>query len=90
LVAALGKIQTAASAVAIPEYIDKAAEVKGDIAMLDEVSDIVSMSGKIPPNKLADAKSKLERLRMKYGSLAQIGRLQNRLDLLIPAATQTC
>ena len=88
LVAALGKIQTAASAVAIPEYIDKAAEVKGDIAMLDEVSDIVSMSGKIPPNKLADAKSKLERLRMKYGSLAQIGRLQNRLDLLIPAATQ--
>ena len=66
LVAALGKIQTAASAVAIPEYIDKAAEVKGDIAMLDEVSDIVSMSGKIPPNKLADAKSKLERLRMKY------------------------
>ena len=88
LVAALGKIQTAASAVAIPEYIDKAAEVKGDIAMLDEVSDIVSMSGKIPPNKLADAKSKLERLRMKYGSLSQIGRLQNRLDLLIPAATQ--
>jgi len=88
LVAALGKIQTAASAVAIPEYIDKAAEVKGDIAMLDEVSDIVSMSGKIPPNKLAEAKSKLERLRMKYGSLAQIGRLQNRLDLLIPAATQ--
>jgi len=88
LVAALGKIQTAASAVAIPEYIDKAAEVKSDIAMLDEVSDIVSMSGKIPPNKLADAKSKLERLRMKYGSLAQIGRLQNRLDLLIPAATQ--
>jgi hypothetical protein len=56
--------------------------------MLDEVSDVLSMSGKIPPTKLAEAKSKLERLRMKYGSLSQIGRLQNRLDLLIPAATQ--
>lgn len=89
LVQALGKIQTAASAVAIPEYLDKAAEVRADISLLEEVSDIVSLSGKIPPGKLADAKSKLERLRMKYGSIAQISRLQNRLDLLIPATIQS-
>ena len=89
LVQALGKIQTAASAVAIPEYLDKAAEVRADISLLEEVSDIVSLSGKIPPGKLADAKSKLERLRMKYGSISQISRLQNRLDLLIPATIQS-
>ncbi len=89
LVQALGKIQTAASAVAIPEYLDKAAEVRADISLLEEVSDIVSLSGKIPPGKLADAKSKLERLRMKFGSIAQISRLQNRLDLLIPATIQS-
>ena len=89
LVAALGKIQTAASAVAIPEYIDKAAEVREDIAMLNEVSDLVSLSGKIPPSKLADAKSKLEKIRMKYGEISQLSRLRNRLDLLIPATIQS-
>lgn len=89
LVAALGKIQTAASAVAIPEYIDKAAEVREDIGMLNEVSDLVSLSGKIPPSKLADAKSKLEKIRMKYGEIPQLGRLRNRLDLLIPATIQS-
>lgn len=89
LAQALGKIQTAASAVAIPEYLDKASEVRADISLLEEVSDIVSLSGKIPPGKLADAKSKLERLRMKYGSISQISRLQNRLDLLIPATIQS-
>lgn len=89
LVAALGKIQTAASAVAIPEYIDKAAEVREDIAMLNEVSDLVSLSGKIPPSKLADAKSKLEKIRMKYGEIPQLGRLRNRLDLLVPATIQS-
>lgn len=89
LVAALGKIQTAASAVAIPEYIDKAVEVREDIAMLNEVSDLVSLSGKIPPSKLADAKSKLEKIRMKYGEIPQLGRLRNRLDLLIPATIQS-
>jgi len=85
----LGKIQTAASAVAIPEYIDKAAEVREDIAMLNEVSDLVSLSGKIPPSKLADAKSKLEKIRMKYGEISQLSRLRNRLDLLIPATIQS-
>lgn len=89
LVTALGKIQTAASAVAIPEYIDKAAEVRADIAALDEVSDVVSSSGKIPPEKLADSKAKLERVRMKYGEISQISRLRNRLDLLIPATIQS-
>lgn len=89
LVTALGKIQTAASAVAIPEYIDKAAEVRADIAALDEVSDVVSGSGKIPPEKLADSKAKLERVRMKYGEISQISRLRNRLDLLIPATIQS-
>lgn len=89
LVAALGKIQTAASAVAIPEYIDKAAEIREDIAMLNEVSDLVSLSGKIPPSKLADAKSKLEKIRVKYGEIPQLGRLRNRLDLIIPATIQS-
>ena len=89
LVAALGNIQTAASAVAIPEYIDKAAEVREDIALLNEVSDLVSLSGKIPPSKLADAKSKLEKIRMKYGEIPQLGRLRNRLDLLVPATIQS-
>lgn len=88
LVSALGKIQTAASAVAIPEYIDKANEVRQDIGMLNDVSDIVSLSGKIPPAKLADARTKLERIRMKYGEVNQLSRLRNRLDLLIPATIQ--
>ena len=88
LVSALGKIQTAASAVAIPEYIDKANEVRQDISMLNEVSDTVSLSGKIPPAKLADARTKLERIRMKYGEINQLSRLRNRLDLLIPATIQ--
>jgi len=88
LVSALGKIQTAASAVAIPEYIDKANEVRQDIGLLNDVSDTVSLSGKIPPAKLADARTKLERIRMKYGEVPQLGRLRNRLDLLIPATIQ--
>ena len=88
LVSALGKIQTAASAVAIPEYIDKASEVRQDIGMLNDVSDTVSLSGKIPPAKLADARTKLERIRMKYGEVNQLSRLRNRLDLLIPATIQ--
>lgn len=88
LVGALGKIQTAASAVAIPEYIDKANEVRQDIGMLNDVSDTVSLSGKIPPAKLADARTKLERIRMKYGEIDQLSRLRNRLDLLIPASIQ--
>ena len=89
LVAALGKIQTAASAVAIPEYIDKAAEVRGDIATINDISDIVSLSGKIPAGKLADARAKMERIRMKYGDVTQVSRLRSKLDLLIPATIQS-
>ena len=89
LVAALGKIQTAASAVAIPEYIDKAAEVRGDIATINDISDIVSLSGKIPAGKLADARAKMERIRMKYGDVNQVSRLRNKLDMLIPATIQS-
>ncbi len=89
LVTALGKIQTAASAVAIPEYIDKAAEVRADIATINDISDIVSLSGKIPAGKLADARAKMERIRMKYGDVTQVSRLRNKLDMLIPATIQS-
>lgn len=89
LVTALGKLQTAASAVAIPEYIEKAAEVRTDLAQINNIGDIVSLSGKIPPAKLADAKGTLERIRMKYGEIPQISRLGNRLDMLIPATIQS-
>ncbi len=85
---AFNKIQTAASAVAIPEYIDKANEIRADISAINDISDIVSMSGKIPPAMLADAKGKLERIRMKYGEMDQIRRLRTRLDLMIPATIQ--
>lgn len=88
LVDALSKIQTAASAVAIPEYVDKANEVRQDIALLNDVSDTVSLSGRIPPAKLTDARTKLERIRMKYGEVNQLSRLRHRLDLLIPATIQ--
>ncbi|HQN69814.1 MAG TPA: hypothetical protein PLW19_08210, partial [Anaerolineaceae bacterium] len=88
LQAAFGKIQTAASAVAIPEYIDKANETRADISAINDISDIVSMSGKIPPAMLADAKGKLERIRMKYGEIDQVRRLRTRLDLMIPATIQ--
>lgn len=89
LIAALGKLQTAASAVAIPEYIDKAAEVRADLNLINSVGDLVSMSGKIPPSKLAEAKGVLERIRMKYGEISQISRLGNKLDMLIPATIQS-
>lgn len=89
LMAALGKIQTAASAVAIPEYIDKAAEVRTDIATINDISDIVSLSGKIPAGKLADARAKMERIRMKYGDVTQVSRLRNKLDMLIPTTIQS-
>ena len=89
LVPALSKLQTAASAVAIPEYIDKANEVRSDIALLDEVSDLASMSGKIPPTRLAESKGKLERLRMKYGDIPQLSRLRSKLEMLVPALTQS-
>lgn len=86
---ALGKIQTAASAVALPEYIDKAVEIRNDLSALNEVGDVVSLSGKIAPGRLADCQGKLEKLRMKYGSIEAISRLQSRLNTLIPATVQS-
>ena len=89
LVTALGKLQTAASADAIPEYIEKAAEVRADLAQINNIGDVVSLSGKIPPAKLAEAKGILERIRMKYGEIPQISRLGNKLDMLIPVTIQS-
>ena len=41
------------------------------------------------PSSISDAKSKLEKIRMKYGEIPQLGRLRNRLDLLVPATIQS-
>jgi len=89
LTGALSLIQTAASAVATPEYIDKAAEIRADLSLLDEVGDVITTSGEVPADKLADTKAKLERIRLKYGDISQVKRLNNRLELVIPAAIKS-
>lgn len=83
----LAKIQTAASAVALPEYVDKANEIRGDLAALDEIADVVNLSGNIPADKLAESHTKLDRLSLKYGEIPQISRLRNRMDIVLPAVT---
>lgn len=83
----LSKIQTAASAVALPEYVDKANEIRKDISALDEIADVVNLSGNIPPEKLAESRTKLDRLSVKYGEIPQITRLRNRMDIILPAVT---
>ena len=83
------KIQTAANAVALPEYIDKASEIRDDISALDEINDAVNLSGSIPPEKLAKARSKLEQLSIKYGEIPQITRIRNRMDIILPAVAAT-
>lgn len=88
LTGALSRIQTAASSVATPEYIDKATEIRSDLAALDEISDVITSSGEVPAEKLADSKSKLEKVRLKYGDIPQVSRLGNRLDLIIPVAAK--
>jgi len=85
----LSKFQTAASAVALPEYVDKANEVREDIASLNEIADVVNLSGNISPDKLADARQKLDRLSLKYGEIAQISRLRNRMEIVLPAVTNS-
>lgn len=85
----LSKVQTAASAVALPEYIDKANEIRGDIAALNEVADVVNLTGNIPPEKLAESRVRLERLSIKYGDIPEISRLRNRLDLILPTVIAT-
>jgi tetratricopeptide (TPR) repeat protein len=87
--AGLSKIQTAASAAALPEYVDKASEIRNDLAALDEIADVVNLSGNIPPDKLADSRTKLDRLSVKYGEIPQISRLRNRMDLILPTVTST-
>ena len=80
----LSKIQAAASAVALPEYIDKAVEIRNDLATLDEIADVVHMSGSISPKKLAEVCQKLDRLSIKYGDIPRISRLRNRLEVILP------
>ena len=88
LTGALSRIQTAASSVATPEYIDKASEIRSDLAALDEIGDVITSSGEVPAEKLAESKSKLEKIRLKYGDIPQVSRLGNRLDLIIPVAVK--
>jgi tetratricopeptide (TPR) repeat protein len=80
----LSKIQTAATAVALPEYVDKAAEIRADLAALNEIADVVNLSGNIPPAKLADVRQMLDRLSVKYGEIPQVSRLRNRIEAILP------
>ena len=80
----LSKIQTAASAVALPEYVDKAAEIRSDLSTLDEIGDVVNLSGSIPPDQLAIARQKLDRLSIKYGEIPRVSRLRNRIESILP------
>jgi hypothetical protein len=80
----LSKIQTAASAAALPEYIDKASEIRKDISRLDEIADTVNLSGNIPAEKLSEARTDLDRLSLKYGESAKISRLRNRIEIVLP------
>ncbi len=80
----LSKIQTAASAVALPEYIDKVSEIRGDITSLNEIADIINLSSSIPPQKLAESRQTLDRLSLKYDEIQQISRLRNRMEIILP------
>ena len=82
---ALVKVQTAASAVALPEYVDKVSEIRGDLAALDEIGDVINLRGNIPPEKLSEARTTLDRLSVKYSETPQITRLRNRMDIILPS-----
>ena len=84
----LAKVQTAASAVALPEYVDKASEIRDDLAAINEITDVVNLSGNIPADKLADSRTKLDRLSLKYGEIPQVSRLRNRMDIVLPAVIE--
>ena len=84
----LAKVQTAASAVALPEYVDKASEIKDDLAAINEITDVVNLSGNIPADKLAESRTKLDRLSLKYGEIPQVSRLRNRMDIVLPAVIE--
>jgi tetratricopeptide (TPR) repeat protein len=89
LQAGLSKIQTAASAVALPEYVDKAAEIRTDLSAMDEIADVVNLSGTIPPEKLAEARQRLDRLSVKYGEIPRVARLRNRMETILPNVVTT-
>ena len=80
----LSKIQTAASAVALPDYVDKASEIRKHINTLDEIADILNLSANIPPDKLAEARADLDRLSLKYGESSRVSRLRNRMEIVLP------
>ena len=84
----LAKVQTAASAVALPEYVDKASEIRDDLAAINEITDVANLSGKIPADKLAESRTKLDRLSLKYGEIPQVSRLRNRMDIVLPAVIE--
>jgi len=84
----LSKIQTAASAVALPEYVDKANEIKNDLSAINEIADVVNLSGNIPPDKLAEARIRLDNLSIKYGESPLISRLRNRMEIVLPTVTE--
>ena len=79
----LSKVQSAASSVALPEYVDKASEIREDIASLDAIADLVNLSGH-PADHLAESRIKLDQLSIKYGEIPQISRLRNRMDIILP------
>lgn len=82
---ALSKVQTAATAVSLPEYVDKANEIRQDLAAINEIGDVVNLGGNIPPDKLGDARNRLDHLSIKYGEIPSISRLRNRMDIVLPA-----
>ncbi|NLN69928.1 MAG: tetratricopeptide repeat protein [Chloroflexi bacterium] len=80
----LSKIQAAASAVVLPEYVDKAAEIRADLMTLDQIADVVNLSGSVPPEILADTRQELDRLSIKYSEIPRISRLRSRLEVILP------
>lgn len=80
----LSKIQTAASAVALPEYVEKAAEIRNDLSSIEEIGDALNMGVATPSDKLAEARQKLDGLIIKYGKIPQANRLQKRIEILLP------
>jgi len=67
--------------------VDKASELRQDMTSLNEIADVVNLSGHIPPKKLADGRQTLDRLSIKYDDIPQITRLRNRMDIVLPTVT---
>jgi tetratricopeptide (TPR) repeat protein len=86
---ALSKVQAAASAVVLPEYVDKASEIRSDLSTLYQIGDVLNLSSGVLPEKLAETCQKLDRLTIKYGEIPQITRLNNRLETILPVVTSS-